>query len=102
MTRPGIDSAAAPAEREAPHPLEVAIRRLVFAMLIFMPAAFGAVDGWSESVIVAGAAVIALCLAIRGIARRDGDDERIVWTWAYLPLALFALLVAAQLMPLPP
>src|SRR5689334_22903764 len=79
------------------HILDRAIRWTVCGMLAFAPAAFGGVDGWSESVLVLLAALVAVGLAIR--ARRHGRAD---WTWAYLPLALFALLVGLQLAPLPP
>src|SRR5436305_424717 len=80
------------------HRLDRAIRWTVCGMLAFAPAAFGGVDGWSESVLLLLAALIAVGLAIR--SRRGGDGVRS--NWAYLPLALFIMLIAVQLLPLPP
>ena len=71
---------------------------LLAALLVFMPAAFGAVEAWSEMVVVAGAALLALCLAVRPAFDQDFRPAR---TWTYLPLALFIALVVFQLLPLP-
>src|SRR3954454_762709 len=63
-----------------------------------MPLALGAVEPWSEFVAVAGALVLAVLLVVRRVARRDVPAE---WTWAYVPVALYLLLVLLQLLPLP-
>ncbi|MFW6107308.1 MAG: O-antigen ligase family protein [bacterium] len=77
---------------------DTAIEWLLVALLAFMPLAFGAVEAWSEFVVVLLAAAVALCLAAKLVVRRE---ERVVWTWAYVPLVLFLLVAALQLLPLP-
>lgn len=71
---------------------------LLGALLLFMPAAFGAVEAWSELVVVLGAAALSLCLAARIAFDREFNITR---TWLYLPLLLFVALVALQLLHLP-
>ena len=97
MIRQANDIEFTDSPREA-HALDGVIRGLIYGLLVFAPAAFGAVDGSSETIVVAIAAAIALCLAIR---RGLYHPIPLVRTWAYLPVGLFALLVAMQLLPLP-
>src|SRR5690242_12739694 len=66
---------------------------LLVAQLAFMPAAFGAVEAWSELVVVAIGAILAIFLAIWFILRRN---IRPIGIWAWIPLLLFAALVAFQ------
>ena len=56
-----------------------AIERLLMAMLAFMPLAFGAVEAWSELVVVAFACAMAACLALKLIVQ---ERTRLLWTWA--------------------
>ncbi len=71
---------------------------LLSALLVFMPAAFGAVEAWSELIVVAGAALLALVLALRTAFDPDFRPAR---TWTYLPLAMFLALAVFQWLPLP-
>jgi O-antigen ligase/tetratricopeptide (TPR) repeat protein len=74
------------------------ITGLMAVLLVFMPAAFGAVEAWSELFVVAGAAALSLCL----VARVGLDREfRFARTWLYIPVVAFLLLVGLQLIPLP-
>ena len=82
----------------APGAIDAAVEWVLVALLAFMPLALGAVEAWSEFVAVAGALVLALLLVVRRVVRRDVPAE---WTWAYLPVALYLLLVLLQLVPLP-
>src|SRR5687768_14454678 len=59
------------------------IEAMLVALLAFMPLAFGAVQPWSELVVVAGAALMSLSLAAKLLAR---PDVRLVRTWAYAPV----------------
>ncbi|HYO25718.1 MAG TPA: O-antigen ligase family protein [Lacipirellulaceae bacterium] len=77
---------------------DVAIETLLAVLLAFMPAAFGAVDAWSELIAVALAGLLALGVACRAAL---SFEFRLMWTWAYVPLVGFAALVAVQLLPLP-
>jgi O-antigen ligase len=76
---------------------DTVIERLLIALLAFMPLAFGAVEAWSEAVVVTLAAAISISFFLKLIYERD---VRPVWSWAYLPVALFILVVAFQLIPL--
>jgi O-antigen ligase/tetratricopeptide (TPR) repeat protein len=71
---------------------------LLVALLVFAVASFGAVEAWSELIVVTLAAAIAFCLALRVLFDRE---FRFVSTWLNWPLLLFVLLIAVQLLPLP-
>ena len=83
----------------APGRLDAAVEWLLVGLLAFMPFAFGAVEPWSEFVVTAGALVLSVLLVARRLARRDLPGG---WTWAYVPLVLYLVLVLLQLVPLPP
>jgi len=87
--------AAAP---PAPSRLDWAVEALLAALLAFAPFAFGAVQAWAEEVVMALTGAMLLCLLLRLLVARDGG---FVWTWAYVPLGLFLLVVVMQLVPLP-
>ena len=77
--------------------LDAAIEVMLASLLVFMPAALGVVAPWSETVVAAGATALALALAARPfVARRRSGT----FTWAYLPISLFILAAAFQLLPL--
>src|SRR5260370_25421156 len=68
---------------------------LLAGLMVFMPAAFGAVEAWSELVVVLGAAALSLCL----VARLGFDREfRLARTWLYVPVGLFVILVGLQML----
>jgi O-antigen ligase/tetratricopeptide (TPR) repeat protein len=71
---------------------------LLAALLAYMPAAFGCWDPWSESIAQAGACGLAILLAVK-LTRRS--DVRFVWSWTFLPIALFFLLAFVQLISWP-
>lgn len=77
---------------------DTVIECLLVALVVFLPLAFGAVHAWSELAYIALAGAIAICFALKLLVHRD---VRVVWTWAYVPAALFILLVVLQLIPLP-
>jgi len=84
---------------DAPYtPLDRAIEWLLIGLLAFCVLAFGAVVAWSEAIFLTIGCAIAILFAVKLIARRDA---RFVWSWTYVPIALFVLLVIAQLIPLP-
>ena len=74
------------------------IEWLLISLLAFMPLALGAVEAWSEEVVVVLAAAISVCFLLKLIFRKDSN---LVWSWAYLPVALFILVAVFQLIPLP-
>ncbi len=74
------------------------IEGLLIIQLLFMPLAFGVVEAWSEQVIIALTGIMALVFA----AKLVWDPQTsLVWSWLYLPIALFILLAVIQLYPLP-
>lgn len=77
---------------------DLAVEGLLAALLVFMPFAFGAVDSWSELITIALAAALSLTVVLRAAIDRT---YRLPWTWAYVPLAAFVLLVVLQMIPLP-
>src|SRR5262249_29249698 len=51
-----------------------------------------------EAIFLLLVSTVGLCLPVKLVRR---PDTRFVWSWTYLPIALFLLLVAMQLIPLP-
>ncbi len=74
------------------------IEWLMISLLAFMPFAFGAVEAWSELVVIFLAGSIAVCFALKLVFHRD---TTFLWSWAYLPVGLFVLVAVFQLFPLP-
>jgi len=74
------------------------IEWLLISLLAFMPFAFGAVEAWSEEVVVALATAISLCFLLKLIFE---ENTRFIWSWAYVPVALFVLIAVFQLVPIP-
>ncbi|NQT00581.1 MAG: hypothetical protein HQ580_01015 [Planctomycetes bacterium] len=74
------------------------IEWLLISLLAFMPLAFGAVEAWSEAVVVTLAAAISICFLLKLIFEKN---TRFIWSWAYIPVALFILIAVFQLIPLP-
>ncbi|HEY7120714.1 MAG TPA: O-antigen ligase family protein [Tepidisphaeraceae bacterium] len=93
-------SAAAFGELAAPPTrFDIAIEWVLGALLIFAPLALGAVEAWSETVVTALAAAMVVLLVAKLVVHRE--TTRFAWTWAYVPMVLFAALLAVQLVPLP-
>ena len=74
------------------------LEALLIVLLTFTAFAFGGNFPWCQEFEIAMAGLMALILALKLIVRRDVQFR---WTWAYLPIALFLILVAFQLAPLP-
>jgi tetratricopeptide (TPR) repeat protein len=74
------------------------IEWLLISLLAFMPLAFGAVEAWSEEVVIALTAAISICFLLKLIIEKN---TRPLWSWAYVPVALFILVAVLQLIPLP-
>jgi O-antigen ligase/tetratricopeptide (TPR) repeat protein len=77
---------------------DAAVEVLLGVLLAFMPLAFGAVDAWSELIVIALAAALSTTVLLRAALDRTFS---LPWTWAYLPLALFVALIVLQMAPLP-
>jgi tetratricopeptide (TPR) repeat protein len=79
-------------------PMDRAIEWTMYALLAFLPLAYGAVDAWSEMFFIAIVWAMALLLLLRLIRR---PQVQVVWTWMYVPIVLFVGLAVLQLIPLP-
>ncbi len=55
------------------------IEWLLISLLAFMPLAFGAVEAWSEEVVVALAGAISVCFLLKLVLRKETN---LVWSWA--------------------
>jgi tetratricopeptide (TPR) repeat protein len=73
------------------------IEWLLISLLAFMPLAFGAVEAWSEEVVVVFAAAISICFLLKLVLQKEA---KLVWSWSYIPVALFILIAVFQLIPL--
>jgi tetratricopeptide (TPR) repeat protein len=80
----------------APNAFDAVIELLLGACILFAPLAFGTTDAWSEEVVIALAAAMALCLALKGLFTPSAG---FVWSWIYLPIGLFVALILVQLLP---
>jgi len=63
-----------------------------------MPLAFGVVHKWSEEVVVILSGAIVICFLLRVVV---AGGRGLVWSWSYIPIALFLLIVVLQLFTLP-
>lgn len=77
---------------------DTVIEWLLGLLLVFSPLAMGAVEAWSELVVVLLAAALGGVLAAKTLLSRE---QPFIWSWAYLPMGLFIALLAIQLIPLP-
>lgn len=78
--------------------LDIAIECLIVCLLVFMPLAYGVVHAWSEEIVVVVSGMIIMLFLLKHILY---SDQHIVWTWAYVPLGFFLILVVFQLVSLP-
>ena len=78
--------------------ISAVMEAIMIALLAFMPLALGVVAAWSEQLVIGAAFVLTMLLVVRLFV---APNIKFVWTWAYLPVALFALVAAMQLIPLP-
>lgn len=78
--------------------LDRAIEVMLVALLAFGPLALGAVHAWSEQVVLLLAAAISLVFLMKLALIRGAS---FVWSWTYVPVGAFVLIVVLQLTPLP-
>lgn len=78
--------------------LDIVIESLLIGLLVFMPLAFGAVQAWSEEVVIALSGAIAVCFVLKLVCCRR---RALIWSWCYVPLGIFLLIAILQLIPLP-
>lgn len=77
---------------------DTAIEAILLLMLAFMPLAFGAVDAWSELIVVSLAGLMAFCFAAKCIVRGDVVIRN---KWMLVPIIAFIVLLILQATPLP-
>ncbi len=92
-TRPHFDE-----EMVCSSGFDAVIEYLLMALLAFMPLVFGVVHAWSEEIVIAVIGAMTVCFLLRCIVHRR---QELIWTWAYVPIALFLVVAALQLIPLP-
>ncbi len=78
--------------------LDRVIEVLLISLLAFGPLALGVVHAWSEQVVITLAALIGLVFLLKLSLCRD---TALIWSWTFVPVALFALVAVLQLVPLP-
>jgi O-antigen ligase/tetratricopeptide (TPR) repeat protein len=78
--------------------LDWTIEGILYTLLAFCPLALGAVYAWSEEVVILLAAGLSLAFGLKLVIFRT---VRFAWTWAYVPVAVFVLVAALQLLSLP-
>jgi len=78
--------------------LDTIIEILITGLLAFMPLAFGVVHEWSEEVVVVWSGAIVICFLLRVVL---AGGRGLAWSWSYVPIALFLLIVIFQLFTLP-
>lgn len=88
-----LDNAGGMANR-----LDIVVEWLLTCLLVFMPLAFGVVHAWSEELVVVLSGAIVICFLLGQIVC---PGRVLIWSWAYVPVGLFILVAAFQLMPLP-
>lgn len=67
-------------------------------LLAFLPYSLGAVEGWSQLIVVLAASSLSIGLVLR-VCLDPGF--RFLWSWVYLPLLAIFSLIILQLLPLP-
>jgi len=76
-----------------------AMEAILIVTLGFMPLAFGAVEAWSEEIVLALVMALCVCGFLKGLVV---GRMSLTWTWAYVPMAVFLVVVLVQLIPMPP
>lgn len=74
------------------------IEKLLIALLFFMPVALGARSAWTEEVVIILSGFIVICFLLKLTCH---CEQRLIWTWAYVPMVFFLLIAALQLISLP-
>ena len=75
-----------------------ALEGLLAAILIFAPLAFGTADPWSEQVVLALVGCLSVVFTVRLMTTPNAGFS---WQAAYVPVFLFLMIGAIQLLPLP-
>ncbi|MBN1804569.1 MAG: O-antigen ligase family protein [Sedimentisphaerales bacterium] len=71
---------------------------LLGGLLLVMPFAFGVVHAWSEEIVIILSGAIVICFLLKVLCC---PSQNIIWSWGYVPIALFLFIIIFQLVPLP-
>jgi len=71
---------------------------LVVSLLAFMPLSFGAVEGWSEQIVLALAGALGICFVLKLVLTSVAG---VTWTWTYVPIVALLAIGVIQVLPLP-
>ena len=82
---------------ESVQKIDIAIEVVLYALLAFMPFAFGVVHAWSELIVIFSAAVLMLLTAVKFFFSK----AKPVLSCALVPLAVFVIVPVFQLVSLP-
>jgi tetratricopeptide (TPR) repeat protein len=85
-------------DRCSPEWADRTIEVLLITLLALGPLALGVVHAWSEEIVVALAAALCLTFLLKLVMF---PTTPFVWSWTYIPVALFLLVAAFQLLSLP-
>ncbi|MBI9017255.1 MAG: O-antigen ligase family protein [Phycisphaerae bacterium] len=83
---------------QMPNRFDLTIEWLMIILLGFMPLALGVVSAWSKMVVVGMTGLMAVVFVAKYLFVAN---TRFIWTWAYVPIGIFILLTAFQLVELP-
>ncbi|HEX8323497.1 MAG TPA: O-antigen ligase family protein [Tepidisphaeraceae bacterium] len=79
-------------------PFDTLIEALMATMLLFLPFAFGGIEAWGQAIWFVLVAALGGCLLLKNVVYHGCG---FVWSWAYVPIVLFLLLIVLQQTPLP-
>ena len=74
------------------------IEWILISLLAFMPFAFGAVEAWSEEIVVILAAAMTICFLLKFVFEKN---THFIWSWSYIPVIIFIGIAVFQLIPIP-
>jgi tetratricopeptide (TPR) repeat protein len=91
-------AASQPLSAKVTPALDAILEAVLIVLLAFMPFAFGAIEPWAQSIVMFVVFTLSVGLLIRCSIT---PTTVLTKTWSVIPMILFVLLVAAQLIPLP-
>lgn len=77
--------------------LERVIEVLLLSLLTYLPFAMGGVLPFSHVVLMGAALALGVVFALRCFVEQDAG---VLWSWAYMPVLLYVVFVALQLVPM--
>jgi tetratricopeptide (TPR) repeat protein len=93
-----LDLSSLRMDRYPPEWWDHAIEGLLAALLALCPLALGVVHAWSEEIVIVLTGAMGLTFLLKLVVFPTTPFR---WTWAYVPVMVFLLVAAVQLLPLP-